>query len=210
MPRFQDRRPDAILFDCDGTLLLTSDLHFSAISQAARRQGAVMPQDWYLGLTGLERRSLFARFAADFGLALDVEALVADSIALTVAGAASARENPAVAALARQLAGRMPMAVVTNSEARVARPLLAATGLLPLFDMVIAAEDAPLPKPAPDLYLHAAQRLGADPAQCLVLEDSDQGLTAGQRAGATCLDVRTPGWETAAHDFLGSWAKASG
>ncbi len=51
--------PKAILFDCDGTLLLTADLHFEAIAEAALAQGADMPRDWYMSLTGLGRKDLF-------------------------------------------------------------------------------------------------------------------------------------------------------
>jgi HAD superfamily hydrolase (TIGR01509 family) len=206
MPDTLDFDPAAILFDCDGTLLLTSDLHFAAISEAAARQGAEMPQDWYMGLTGLERRGLFARFAGDFGLQLDVPTLVADSIALTITRAAAARENPEVASLARRLSLVKPVAVVTNSEAAVARAVLGATGLLPLFQAIITAEDAERPKPAPDLYLVAADRLGVKPNRCLVLEDSDQGLQAAREAGAVCLDVRLPDWKTHAEAVLGTLA----
>lgn len=84
--------PKAILFDCDGTLLLTADLHFEAIAEAALAQGADMPRDWYMSLTGLGRKDLFAHFTKDFGLSLDVPRLIQDSIAMTVALAPRATE----------------------------------------------------------------------------------------------------------------------
>jgi HAD superfamily hydrolase (TIGR01509 family) len=186
--------PGAILFDCDGTLLLTSDLHFAAISQAVARQGSRMPRDWYLGLTGLGRHELFAAFEKDFGERLDRRRAVADSIAATIAMAADARENPTVAALARKASGRLPIAVVTNSEAAIVTALLRQTGLLPLFEAVLSYESAPRPKPAPDLYLAAAARLGVQPAACLVLEDSDQGMRSATDAGMRCIDVRNADW----------------
>lgn len=186
--------PEAILFDCDGTLLLTSDLHFRAISGAIARHGGVMPHAWYMARTGLGRRDLFAQFAADFSVALDVPRIVADSIALTVTMAADARENPLVADVARQASGRLPIAVVTNSEAAIAHAFLAETALHNLFDRILTCEDVALPKPAPDLYLAAAARLGVVPARCLVLEDSDQGIQAAISAGMSWFDVRSPNW----------------
>lgn len=189
-----DALPEAVLFDCDGTLLLTAELHFSAMAQAVERQGAGMPRDWYMALTGLGRHDLFARLAEEFGLLLDVPRLVADSIALTVGLAAEARENPPVARLARQVRNRLPSAVVTNSERPIAEAVLAATGLQDLFDAILTVEDAPRPKPAPDLYLLAARRLGVVPEGCLVLEDSAQGLQAARAAGMRWIDVREPGW----------------
>lgn len=186
--------PEAILFDCDGTLLLTSDIHFKAISEAISRHGGVMPRAWYMARAGLGRRDLFAQFAADFAVELDLQRIVSDSIALTVTMAADARENPLVADVARRASGRLPIAVVTNSEAAIARAFLAETALHDLFDRILTCEDAARPKPAPDLYLEAASRLGVVPAGCFVLEDSDQGIQAAATAGMMCLDVRKPEW----------------
>jgi beta-phosphoglucomutase-like phosphatase (HAD superfamily) len=195
--------PRAILFDCDGTLLLTSDLHFKAISQAVERQAAQMPRDWYMALTGLGRRDLFAAFMRDFGIGLDLARAIADSIATTVAMAAEARENPAVADIARRVSGRLPTAVVTNSETAIVNALLHQTGLLGLFDAILGCESATHPKPAPDLYLAAAARLGVAPGDCLVFEDSDQGILAARKAGMRCIDVRTPDWSGQCGDLEG-------
>jgi len=186
--------PVAILFDCDGTLLLTADLHFIGISGAIRLQGMQMPRDWYMSLTGLGRRDLFARFASDFATAPDLSRLVSDSIALTVAQSCHAQENPLVAGLARVASGALPIAVVTNSEAAIAKAFLVETALHDLFDCIVTVEDAPRPKPAPDLYRIAAARLGVSPEHCLVLEDSDQGLVAAQAAGMQWIDVRCAEW----------------
>lgn len=187
-------KPAALLIDCDGTLLLTGDLHFTAISEAVLLQGGRMPRDWYMALTGLGRDDLFARFQADHGVALDMAKASVDSIDRTVQHAAQARENPSVLALVRAAHGRVPMAVVTNSEARIAHAFLAATGLRDMFDQVITREDAQYPKPAPELYLTAAARLGVRPADCVVLEDSNEGLIAAERAGMRGYDVRRSEW----------------
>ncbi|MDZ7575630.1 MAG: HAD family phosphatase [Pseudotabrizicola sp.] len=186
--------PAAILFDCDGTLLLTADLHFTGMEGAMQRQGLEMPRDWYMSLTGLDRTRLFERFMADFGVAADLPRLVADSVALTVMLAAQAWENPLVAALARAATGVLPVAVVTNSEGEIARAFLREAALLDLFDAIITVEDAPLPKPAPDLYQIAAARLGAAARDCLVLEDSEQGIQAAEAAGMRWIDVRSAEW----------------
>lgn len=193
LPKFA-QTPRAILFDCDGTLLLTADLHFRAISEALAWHGGKMPRDWYMALTGLGRRDTFERFITDFQIELDIVRVMADSIALTVALAKHATENPSVAAVARKATGQVPIAVVTNSEAPIAHAFLAHTGLGDLFDCIVTCEDAAHPKPAPDLYLAAARRLGVDAKDCLVLEDSDQGIRAAKTAGMTCLDVRDAQW----------------
>jgi beta-phosphoglucomutase-like phosphatase (HAD superfamily) len=211
MEQMQDKKPEkaefipsALLFDCDGTLLLTSDLHFTAISQAIERQGAHMPRDWYMALTGLGRADLFAAYMRDFGVHLDLPRAIDDSISATIALAPLAHENPAVAAIAREVSGRLPIAVVTNCEATIATALLREVGLLHLFNALFGCESAPRPKPAPDLYLAAAARLGISPAACLVFEDSDQGVLAAKNANMHCIDVRAPEWPAYFHSLCSS------
>ncbi|MFT6227170.1 MAG: beta-phosphoglucomutase-like phosphatase (HAD superfamily) [Paracoccaceae bacterium] len=186
--------PAALLFDCDGTLLLTADLHFMGMAQAMQLQGLQLPRDWYMGLTGLDRTRLFERFMADFGVTADLPRFVTDSVALTVRLAGQARENPRVAALARATAGVLPIAVVTNSEGAITRAFLRETALADLFNAIITVEDAALPKPAPDLYQIAARRLGVAARDCLALEDSDQGIQAAEAAGMRWIDVRSAQW----------------
>jgi HAD superfamily hydrolase (TIGR01509 family) len=65
-----------------------------------------------------------------------------------------------------------------------------ATKLRPLFDYVVTAEDVGHGKPAPDVYLEAARRMKVDPTQCVVFEDSDEGLEAAHRAGMRGIDIR--------------------
>ncbi|PJF11043.1 HAD family phosphatase [Pseudorhodobacter sp. MZDSW-24AT] len=202
MPGAGPDLPTALLFDCDGTLALTADMHFNGMAQAFAAQGLELPRAWYLGLTGLDRRGLFAQFAEDFGRTPDIARLVAESVAQTARMARQARENPTVAALARAGAGVLPMAVVTNCEGEIARAVLHHIGLAPLFGAIVAVEDAPRAKPAPDLYLTGAARLGVAAKGCLVLEDSDQGIAAAQAAGMAWADVRRPDWPARAQALV--------
>lgn len=182
--------PDALIFDFDGTLVESSDLHFAAISAAVARQGGAIARSWYDARTGLGRRDLCAAFAAGSDDPPDIERLVADSLAETGALVGMVRPNPPVVALARRFSGWRPMAVATNGESQVVTPILSATGLEKLFDTVVSVDQVKAPKPAPDLFLTAAARLGVAPVRCLVLEDSAEGLAAAKAAGMTALDVR--------------------
>jgi HAD superfamily hydrolase (TIGR01509 family) len=78
---------------------------------------------------------------------------------------------------------RVSKAVATSTQRRVAVAELFATGLLHRFDVVAAGDDVANGKPAPDLFLLAAERLGIEPARCLVLEDAEPGVIAARRAG---------------------------
>lgn len=181
----------AVIFDCDGTLALTSSLHFDSFNAALARQGAQMDRAWYECRTGLDRNDLMAEFAAQHDIALDLARVVSDSRQITVERAEQvAVENPPVAALARRLRGKVPMAVGSNAETDVVRAILRGAGLATLFDVVVTVVEARHPKPSPAIFLLAAERLAVAPDECLVLEDSEQGFQAAIAAGMDVLDVR--------------------
>ena len=100
------------------------------------------------------------------------------------------KEIKAVADIARAHHGQVPIAVASSGMGRVVTKTLTAVGLLPLFDVIVTADDVTHGKPAPDLFLLAAERLGVAPADCIVYEDGDPGLEAARRAGMRAVDVR--------------------
>lgn len=181
---------DGVIFDCDGTLVDSEKYHFAAFSRALARQGAVLDPDWYYARTGLDRRGTLLEFTRDAAVDLDLEQAITDSIAAFVALSPSVTAIPQTAALVRRLDGVLPMAVGTNGEREVAEASLSATGLRAAFAAVISISDPVRPKPAPDIFVLAAQRLGLDPARVLVFEDSAQGVKAAQNAGMAVVQIR--------------------
>jgi beta-phosphoglucomutase-like phosphatase (HAD superfamily) len=92
-------------------------------------------------------------------------------------------------AAARRIAAVLPVAVASSAHAEVIAAALAATGLADIFDVVVSSDEVAHGKPAPDVYLEAARRLGIEPAVCLVVEDSYNGVRAGKAAGMTVVLV---------------------
>ena len=86
------------------------------------------------------------------------------------------------------------MAVASNGHRANIEATLSITKLLPLFDVIVAAEDVEYGKPAPDVFLEAARRMNVDPAQCIAFEDSNEGLEAAQKAGMRTIDIREHYW----------------
>ena len=82
------------------------------------------------------------------------------------------------------------MAVASGGIRPVVERTLTATGLISLFDTLVTADDVMRGKPAPDIFLLAAERLAVAPADCIVYEDGDPGLEAARRAGMRAVDVR--------------------
>ena len=185
----------ALIFDCDGTLVDTAPAHFYAITEALKLQGHTMDRDWYMARAGLTPDALLdAQEAAVAALGkilpLDRATVFATYNEHFRAGLHLLREVEAVAALAREWHGRVPMAVASNGRLANVQASLRATGLLPLFDLIVSADDVTHGKPAPDVFLEAAHRLKITPSECVVLEDSNEGLRAASAAGMRALDVR--------------------
>ena len=183
------KRVDALIFDCDGTLVSSSDIHFRAMGKALQEQDFELEPGTYHHCAGMARAHLFAHVAAAHGRSFDLDLLCARSISLTVDMVGEVRSNPVVEQIARRWHARLPLALATNSETAIARGFLAALGLMSLFRTVVAREDVAAPKPAPDIFLKAAARLGCAPEKCLVLEDSVQGIAAARAAGMKVIDV---------------------
>lgn len=185
--------PEALIFDCDGTLALTADLHWRAFEQAFAAQGQTFDYDYFHANGGLARFDLIDSWIARSGVVVDRDRLIADSIAFAAALAKSGdlvTENPPVADLARAWGKGRPSAVGSNGERVVVVATVEGLGLGEVIDTVVSVDDVSKPKPAPEMFLLAASRLGVDPADCIVLEDSIQGLQAAKAAGMQAIDVR--------------------
>jgi HAD superfamily hydrolase (TIGR01509 family) len=100
-----------------------------------------------------------------------------------------APEIPGAIDAARRIAAGHPVAVASSAHRAVIDAALVATGLHELFAVVVSSDEVAHGKPAPDVYLEAARRLGVAPASCLVVEDSSNGVKAGKAAGMTVVLV---------------------
>lgn len=194
----QPPRPfGALIFDCDGTLADTALVHYAGISQALAKYRISMPRGWYLQRVGLSLGALLDEIRQHCGAAPKVDDIAADVYRFYESNLGDVTEISPVTSIARQHHQHVPLAVASGGQARLVRATLRQIGLSPLFQTVVTVEDVRLPKPAPDLFMEAARRLGQPPAACVVYEDSDQGLEAARRAGMQCVDVRDafrPSW----------------
>lgn len=180
----------ALLFDCDGTLAETADLHHFAVAAAIRQLGYEMPKEWYLQRTGLNLELLLQEFKDVCGRVIRRDEIVSLEEQLFRENLGMIREVEAVVDLARKYSGKIPMAVVSSSTRAMVSATLNALEITDLFSAVVTVEKVARPKPAPDGYLEAARLLKVDPNRCLALEDSEQGLEAARRAQMTVWDVR--------------------
>jgi HAD superfamily hydrolase (TIGR01509 family) len=95
-----------------------------------------------------------------------------------------------VVAIVRKYHGKLPMAVATGGSRGVVTKTLGALGLLDYFQTLVTADDVLHGKPAPDIFLEAARRIGVPPEQCCGFEDAELGLQAIRAAGMLAVDIR--------------------
>ncbi len=195
-----------VVFDNDGLLLDTEDAWTRAEETLFARRGRVFTIEHKRSLIGSARAAAAVKLEAMLGLAGQGEALMDELHELVMEEALTGVEpRPgALALLERLVDAGVPVAVASNSQRAFVQRTLASAGLLDgRFATVVSAEDVEHPKPAPDIYLEACLRLGAEPAECAALEDSPTGVAAAAAAGMYVIGVPYfSGSELAGSDLL--------
>ncbi|MFE1603197.1 HAD family hydrolase [Methylobacterium sp. ID0610] len=202
-------RPDLVIFDCDGVLIDSEPISLARLTDNLNRIGVPIDLDTVARrFTGTSMTSIMAHVATDYGVTAPsgfVDEVRADTLRAFEA------ELTAIAGAAEVLAILPDRRCVASSSdpARLSHALTL-TGLLPLFGgHVFSASMVARGKPFPDLFLYAAERMGADPAACLVVEDSVPGVRAARAAGMRVLGFSGGGhWrhDRAAADLLAAGA----
>ncbi|WP_149826514.1 HAD-IA family hydrolase [Streptomyces tailanensis] len=196
----------AVLFDVDGVLIDTADAH-ARVWRAWARERGLDPEAVWVATQGRRRADILRLVAPERDPGEEHRALDR----LMAAEEPGFRAFPGAAGLLRALpVGRW--AVVTSSRAEPTAARLARTGLM-VPEVRVCAEDVTEGKPSPEGYLKAAERLGAAPSRCLVVEDSPAGVAAGLAAGCTVYAVASThgaGQLRDAHVCFGSLEEAAG
>lgn len=182
----------SVIFDLDGTLVDSEPNYYEASRRTLADHG-VPDFSWadhegYVGVSTLETAALWRE---RYGLDVPARELLAelDPRYLELARARTP-VYPQMRKFVELLAGEgVPMAVASGSSPDTIEAVLAATGLGTHLRTVVSAEEVPHGKPAPDIFVEAARRLGAAPADCVVLEDSAAGAAAAHAAGMRCIAI---------------------
>ncbi|MBN1173260.1 MAG: HAD family hydrolase [Micromonosporaceae bacterium] len=186
----RDAAPSLVIFDCDGVLVDSEPIVLRVLAEHLRRYGVDLADEHWLdrliGVSEEESNRLLAslfRGAVPDGwfseLAVAVDQALANEVR-PVAGVVNVLDTLDTLTV--------PFCVASNGHPSKLALTLKTSGLAGYFDgRVFTAADVVAGKPAPDLFLHAAKRMGAPTSRCVVVEDSFSGVAAGRAAGMTVL-----------------------
>ncbi|MBT2407805.1 MULTISPECIES: HAD family phosphatase [unclassified Streptomyces] len=182
----------SVIFDLDGTLVDSEPNYYESGRRTLERHG-VPDFTWeqhsrFIGIGTLETLDLLKK---QYRIQAPLEQLLAEQNAAYLELARAGTEDfPEMRKFVERLHSEgVPMAVASGSSREAIEAVLAGTGLDALLTTVVSAEEVAHGKPAPDVFLEAARRLGSDPADCVVVEDAAPGAQAARAAGMGCIAI---------------------
>lgn len=193
----------AIIFDFNGIIVNDEPIHFKLFQKVLGEEGILLTEDdYYARYLGFDDRGAFSFGYREHNRSLS-DAELADLIRRKAAYYQDAIRNqvaifPGVVSLISQLAPSYPLAVASGALRHEIETILTTAGLIAYFDAIISAEDVNQGKPEPEIFIKALQALNRkknhrekpiDAADCLVIEDSKEGVRGARRAGMKCLAV---------------------
>ncbi len=181
----------ALIFDMDGTLVDSGQLHEFAWTEMLNKYGIPIDRPLMRSLAGVPTKGTIEILLEKFNLTVEAsldemndfkEQVVHDNMHKYV-------KPTALIEVAQRYHGKKPMAIGTGAYTQEANTILGLCGLDKYIQVVVGADQVQNPKPAPDTFLRCAELLGVDATQCVVFEDSKLGLQAAASAGMAGIDV---------------------
>lgn len=189
-----------LIFDMDGLMIDSERLYFQAERELAARFGREAPDELLgrmMGRKGLESMEIFVR---ELGLPLSAEeALALRTPLMRRLIAEDLLPMPGLGHIIGTFAGRLKLAVATGASRKLLDIVVDRLGIREKFDLLLPSDGIKAGKPDPEIFLAACAGLSLPPAECVVLEDSENGVLAGKRAG--CHVVAVPNEYSRGQDF---------
>jgi len=181
---------EGLIFDCDGTIADTMPLHYRSWVAALGEHGVEFPEALFYEMAGIPTPRIVEILNDRHSHQMPVEETAIRKDALFESMIPQVTAIAPVVDVVKKYAGKLPMAVASGGSRGVVVKTLASLGLLNFFQTLVTADDVKHGKPAPDIFLEAARRLGVPPALCIGFEDAELGLQAIRSAGMVGIDIR--------------------
>ena len=185
-----EREFDAVIFDCDGTLVDTMPIHFKAWSITTEKYGLIFPEDRCYALGGVSPFEVLRILSSEQDKKIDFEEVTQEKESLYMQLISEAKEIPEVMEIVRSNFEKIPMAVASGGTSETVIGILNHCSIKHYFDVIVTSEDVENPKPAPDTFLEAATRMNIAPEKCRAYEDADMGIKAIIAARMDVVDIR--------------------
>lgn len=186
----------AVVFDMDGVLVDARDWHFEALNQALEVFGLGIPYEIHLSeYNGLSTRQKLAKLTESQSLPIELHSVISrtkQNRTLRIAAQKCFPITQHLILLELLKAKGFKVAVYTNSIRETAEAMLNYAGLLEKIDVLLTNQDVTNPKPDPEGYLLACQRLNVQPSDTFVIEDGEFGILAAELAGCRVIRVNQP------------------
>jgi beta-phosphoglucomutase len=190
----------AVIFDFNGIIVDDEPIHFKLFQRVLGEEGITLTEEaYYARYLGFDDRGAFTAGFRDGNRSLTDEKLTELIDRKAAYYQQAIRDHvaifPGVKELVYELAPRVPLAVASGALRHEITTILKTAGLLNCFQAVVSAEDVKQGKPEPEIFLTVLAKLNAgvtppiEPADCLVIEDSKEGIRGARRAGMKCLAV---------------------
>ena len=192
----------AVIFDFNGIIVDDEPIHFELFRRVLEEEGiALSEKDYYARYLGMDDRGCFTTVYRDQGRSISDKQVAGLIVRKAVYYQEAIRNNihpfPGVTTLVSQLAERYSLAIASGALRNEIESILSSIGIRKYFRAVVSAEDVAQSKPDPEIFLKALARLNEDyfpgkpiaPGECLVIEDSKEGIKGARQAGMRCLAV---------------------
>jgi HAD superfamily hydrolase (TIGR01509 family) len=184
---------EAVVFDLDGVIVDSEQVWDDVREEYVRETGGTYTASATRDMMGMSSVEWSRYMADELGVPGSSQEINAEIVRrmLVRYGDAPPLIDGAVEAV-RMAASRWPLAIASSSNPELIEVVLRAAGLRELFSVTVSSQEVARGKPAPDVYLEAAKRLAVEPAHCVAVEDSHNGIRSAKAAGMRVVAVPNP------------------
>jgi len=189
------RKPEAVIFDMDGVLIDSEPIHVGIEKLLFNKLGIDVSETVHRSYMGASNEFMYSDLRSRFKLSESVTELIESDELFRSDYFHRLDTIPAndglISLLGQIKTAGLKLAVATSSSPEIANLLLNKCGIAPFFDAIVTTSEAGKSKPSPDVYLLAAKKIGVSPEDCIVFEDSPNGLLSAKSAGMFCVVIQS-------------------
>ena len=185
----------AVIFDMDGVLIDSEPVHYQANKEIMEEFGYSLDYEYYKGFIGSTLTHMWETLKKKYDIKKDIKELnaMSEKYSRDVVKRDGYINIPGACELVKMFnKNGIKLAVASSSSAYIIEDVLNSLDIKEYFDAVVSGENIKNPKPAPDIFLAAAEKIGVSPEECIVIEDSANGVNGAQKAGMTAVGYINP------------------